>query len=301
MQDNGTIGSRSHRRAVGMNGRTGAAPRRASSSRATIERMPPGLFLGRPLVHRMIDGMRLSEMVATVPDRDVARHVHEEVHYVLVLAGAYASSAAGAPALIERPTLIFNPPGTMHRDRFRSSCGRFLTLSFPLERGGAEFARCSPPRACILGRRAENLALAIAREVRCADDCARLTVAGLCEELLATTASQGFEVSRHAPGWLPRLVEFVRAHCAERLVLADVAHCFGTTPAQMAYAVRRHLGATIGVLQRDARDAMAIELIRSGGMSLVDVATRCGYCDQSHMTRALKYRTGSTPAALRAA
>lgn len=48
------------------------------------------------------------------------------MHLVLLLAGQYVSDAAGMPAVCAEPAVIFNPPGTEHRDRFRSLDGLFL-------------------------------------------------------------------------------------------------------------------------------------------------------------------------------
>jgi AraC family transcriptional regulator len=82
--------------------------------------------------------------VATGCEGDVQVHTHHDAHFVLVLSGRFISSARGARDSASAPTLIFNPPGTTHRDRFLKGVGTFVTLSmasrtaapFQFDRGG---------------------------------------------------------------------------------------------------------------------------------------------------------------------
>lgn len=88
-----------------------------------------GEFLGRRQRRRIAGVSALAELTPTVPEREVREHAHEDAHFVLLCAGTYVSRAAGAPAVAAAPMLVYNPPGTVHRDRFRGEGGRFFTLS----------------------------------------------------------------------------------------------------------------------------------------------------------------------------
>ena len=70
----------------------------------------------------------------------MVRHTHEEAHFVFVTSGTYLCSALGASAVCDPPTLVYNPPGTTHRDRFLSDTGLFgrpaAPRGAPLARGG---------------------------------------------------------------------------------------------------------------------------------------------------------------------
>src|SRR5262249_17545307 len=49
--------------------------------------------------------------------------------FVMVLDGLYISSALNAGPRCRAPTLIYNPPGTTHRDRFEQLSGQFLGIA----------------------------------------------------------------------------------------------------------------------------------------------------------------------------
>ncbi|MBK9655546.1 MAG: hypothetical protein IPO66_08740 [Rhodanobacteraceae bacterium] len=76
----------------------------------------------------------LAEMQPTVPEHEVQTHTHDDAHLLLLLGGDYVSSAQGMPDVCRSATLVLNPPGTQHRDRFRGLAGRFFTLSWTHER-----------------------------------------------------------------------------------------------------------------------------------------------------------------------
>ena len=97
-----------------------------------------GEFFGR--FQRELDagGFTLAHIRAD-PHRDVQRHTHDAAHFIFVTRGIYVSTAAGAPDVCTSPVLIYNPPGTTHRDRFRRSPdggfdGWFVSISVAPER-----------------------------------------------------------------------------------------------------------------------------------------------------------------------
>ena len=90
-----------------------------------------GMFYGDFARRRRVGAIELAELQPTVPEHDVETHSHDDAHFVLVLAGKYVSSAHGMPTVCASPALIYNPPGTTHRDCFRGLEGRFFTLSIP--------------------------------------------------------------------------------------------------------------------------------------------------------------------------
>ena len=77
-----------------------------------------GEFFGTREQRRDVAGFSLS-IASADPARPVARHTHEDAHFILLLDGHYLSSARGAGHLHAEPALIYNPPGTTHRDHFK--------------------------------------------------------------------------------------------------------------------------------------------------------------------------------------
>jgi AraC family transcriptional regulator len=62
---------------------------------------------------------------------------------------------------------------------------------------------------------------------------------------------------------------------------------------------RRAFGCTPGEYQRACRAEQARALLADGRLPLSAIAARCGYSDQSHMTRALRRHLGHTPSRAR--
>lgn len=58
------------------------------------------------------------------------RHSLASSHFVLVVRGMYITEALAIRTVLYWPgSLIYNPIGTTHRDRFHNGCGRFLTIT----------------------------------------------------------------------------------------------------------------------------------------------------------------------------
>jgi len=96
-------------------------------------------------------------------------------------------------------------------------------------------------------------------------------------------------------------VEVARRRYAERLDVADLATAADMTLSQLERSARRVLGLTPKQLILRFRLEEALRLITTTDVPLVDVATRCGYYDQSAFGRHFRKVVGSSPAAYRAA
>lgn len=96
-------------------------------------------------------------------------------------------------------------------------------------------------------------------------------------------------------------VDVARRRFAERLDVADLATAADMSINQLERTARRVLGLTPKQLIMRFRLEEALRLITTTDVSLADVATRCGYYDQSAFGRHFRRVVGSSPAAYRAA
>jgi AraC family transcriptional regulator len=235
----------------------------------------------------------------------VQEHTHAEAHFVLLLRGSYLSSAHGAPAVARGPLLVYNPPGTVHRDRFGDlRGGLFLTVAVEAAvlREFAD-AIALPDHACAL----DAPALSIAGRLAAADGqvaaTGDLALESLCAELLCATAGHGRSTAyRQAPRWLWRARECLHDDCGAQWGLADVAAAAGVHPVYLTRAFRRHFGCTPGDYLRRCRLLKAAALLQAGhDHGLAGVADACGYFDQAHFSRTFKLAFGLSPARYRQA
>lgn len=260
-----------------------------------------GQFYGVPQFGSRSAGFDIRASAATGREEDVHLHTHQDAHFVLVLSGRYLSSARGAPELANPPALIFNPPGTTHRDRFARGVGTFITVSVPAAgfRDIGLTGRCAADAAYLGVGEALSAAFGIARELREARD--PVVLEGSVWEVMAAVAGGAAPV-RHVPGWVPRAYEAIMERSGEpELCVRDVAADVGVHPVHLARAFRATWGCSPGELIRWRRLDRAAELLRGSQLPAAQIAAETGFVDQSHMTRAFRAAYRITPAAYRRA
>jgi AraC family transcriptional regulator len=230
----------------------------------------------------------------------VDRHTHSEAHFILVLQGAYVSSAHSAGEVCGRATLIYNPPGTTHCDRFLNSEGRFFGLSIPAGElralgDGCKFAE-TPHR--MPHPRALALASAAATDLIDDDDTA---LEALSLELLGGVAQHQDKTGRTPPAWLYRACELIADTAEERHSVSTIAKALGVHAVHLARVFRAHVGMSPGEYARRRRLEQATDRLLHTDQRLADIAADLGYADQSHLTREFARASGRTPAQFRAA
>jgi AraC family transcriptional regulator len=104
-----------------------------------------------------------------------------------------------------------------------------------------------------------------------------------------------------APHRLSRVKDYLEAHLAEDLNLAEIAGVAGLSPFHFARAFKCDMGVPPHRYLMTRRVERARELLAGTGLGLAEVAMMCGFAGQSHFTTAFKRHTGVTPSAWRAA
>jgi len=263
-------------------------------------RLPFGRFFGREQSSLDIRGFALAHLSPTVPEREVVRHTHEEAHFVLVTSGVYVTSAREAPDLCTAPTLIYNPPGTTHRDCFRSQSGRFFTIS--VSAPALEYAAsCAPlpDAALVLPRHLLALGRRVARECLSPDGTSPLVAEALCLELLARTSQSFDREQSSAPGWLRCARELLHDSFCDEMSISGISESVGVHPVHLTRTFRRFFGCTPGEYLRERRLERAAALLAEGRLPLSEIALESGFADQSHLTKAFKRAYGVTPSEYR--
>jgi AraC family transcriptional regulator len=252
--------------------------------------------------HHSADGnvFDIQRLTATRSEDEVSTHRHDDAHFVLVLSGVYISSALHAPERAASPTLVFNPAGTTHRDRFVDGKGSFLTLSLdPAVLKGAHALRDAPQQAVVLAAPAGvAAAFRVALEIGRGGDVAVLESGAW--EVLASLQGNAAGAPRALPPWAHQAYDAVMDMAADsHLRIADLAAALGVHPVHLARVFRQAWGCSPGELLRWRRVDQAGGLLRRRGLAIAEVAATVGFADQSHMNRAFQAQYGMTPARFR--
>ncbi|MEO2019571.1 MAG: AraC family transcriptional regulator [Fuerstiella sp.] len=94
---------------------------------------------------------------------------------------------------------------------------------------------------------------------------------------------------------LLKVVEFVTSHFGEEIGVADLAEKANLSSSQLHREFSRCFGITPNHYIREVRIGVARHLLESDQLTMAEIATQCGFYDQSHFSRQFKTSTGLSP------
>jgi AraC family transcriptional regulator len=98
---------------------------------------------------------------------------------------------------------------------------------------------------------------------------------------------------------LRRAKEILAANSSGRILLADVARECGLSRQYFTKAFKATTGFAPHRWLQQHRIDHAKQLLRETSLPIADIAIRCGFADQSHLTRVFTALAGHSPAAWR--
>lgn len=263
-------------------------------------RLLPGTFFGESREEVRTDSFEYADRIALVPDREVPQHTHLEAHFVLVVRGTYITEARNRPGYCGEGTLIFNPAGTTHRDRFRTDLGRFFTISVG-EDVAAQLERVAPastaydaPQIVAAAARAHGEFL---RQNALSGD----VLEGIGLDLAGRIAQWRELQDAAPPRWLRAVRDSIHDRCTSKVTMRQLADEARVHPIHLARAFKRYFGCSPGEYLRRCRMDVVRRLLATTETPLADLALDVGFNDQSQLTNAFRQATGVTPGEYRRA
>jgi len=104
---------------------------------------------------------------------------------------------------------------------------------------------------------------------------------------------------RSGVGGLAKVVERVETGFGDKLERADLAKLAGLSELQLERRVKRVFGVSVAGFVRKVRVEAGARMLAETEMALIDVATACGYAEQSAFTRQFKSAVGMPPGVYR--
>ena len=108
-------------------------------------------------------------------------------------------------------------------------------------------------------------------------------------------------VDRDRPqrAWVNDVKRLLREGYAGRISLEELGTQIGIHPASLSRGFRLDEGITVSDYLSRVRIQQACRQMTDKSVSLAELATNCGFADQSHLTRVFKSITGSPPGVFR--
>jgi AraC family transcriptional regulator len=256
---------------------------------------------GSTIRRRDISGFSLTEAVYAAGVL-LPRHCHANSYLTLVLSGKYTERHTHREFEWTEGALHLLPLGQRHENEFTTSVRMLRVKIEPaaIERLGDEHARClSEPRE-ITGPLSSWLANRMIREFMSRDDIAPLAMEGVLLEMLAESARSSDEThGSSAPNWLRRVRDSLEDSYLQARGLTELAAIASVHPVHLSREFHKHYHMTIGEFIRKRRIEYASELLSHSELSMTEIASTCGFSDQSHFCALFKKHSGMTPAKFR--
>lgn len=252
----------------------------------------------------------LEGLTASFRRHRYAPHTHDTYVVGVVLVGCDVYTLRGQRRLAGAGTLTLIDPGEVH-DGAPLEDGYAYRMTYPAPSLLADLAaelglgQGAPhfPEPVVEDTQAAAALLRAHRNLeegrdRLAADEALLQAMALILERHGDFHRSKPDVLAASPGAVGRVRDFLDAHFDTTTDLAELAAIAGLSRHHLLRLFRRETGLTPQAYQADCRVRAARRLLAEG-MAPVDVALACGFCDQSHLSRAFKRRIGSAPGAYR--
>jgi len=253
-----------------------------------------------------VDGL-LVTWVRFPPLAKLPLHTHERATVAVILNGSFDGLMRHTSHPCPASTLITEPSGEPHGNRFEGAGADVLTvqpdpgrldLLEPFTGVLGEVNHMRDPGVASVARRA-------AGELRMPDTVAPFAIEGLVLELLALAArlrrTDAIGAERRSPRWLSQARALLHDQYREQLRLAEVADAVGVHPVHLARVFRLRYGTPVGAYVRGLRLSWAAGRLTDSQDAIAQIAQEAGFFDQSHFTRTFRQHFGLTPQAYRRA
>ncbi len=251
------------------------------------------ITLGRPTRVVESDSFVFTETLHR-PRTTLGAHSHEHAAISFIIEGTRRYRFEQTVFDCTAGSAIVVPAGAPHSSRFAAERARGLMLELRAAKAPTELLD-TPQR---LRADAKPRFDAILHEMSNPDDLTPLALESLALELIVTEARSAI-ATRVVPRWLLRVREELHDSFKSPPPLATLSAHAGVDRSRLTREFRRHFGTSIGDYVRSLRTEHAWQLVACSKRPLSDIASECGFADQSHLTRAFRRAYAITPGRLR--
>lgn len=240
---------------------------------------------------RTVGGLRV-RIVRYPAGTTQPRHCHPDAGLSLVIAGNFEETAATTVYRAQAGSLVIKPAECWHTNVFGPRGAQLIQVVPKHECDVAALGKLDY-RWLDAPRLAKSMLQLWTSPVN-AMESAELAFWETISHLHPSFADVG------DPGrdWWADALGLLNAESSQAVSVSGIARRVGVHPVHLARVCRRKLGCTVREYLRQRRTLVAWRACEERGQPLSAIATRCGFADQSHMTRAFTRELGISPARL---
>ena len=260
---------------------------------------------GRRLAAIEVAGYRVID-AAYANGQSLPRHTHPRPALSFVSRGSFHETNRTGVAVCPAGAMHVRPSEEPHANRFEGVGTRLLIVDVPLDPAldDRRIRRLVNRASVVQDGAIRALAGQLQWELHHRDQASELAVEGLVLALLArlVRATSSDRTTRDGdPGSarLERVREFIDAHFARSLPLAEIARVAGLHPSSLARAFKRRYELTPWQYQRRRQIEWVKMELERGDRPIAALAHEAGFADHSHLTRAFHAAEGRPPSAVR--
>jgi AraC family transcriptional regulator len=250
-------------------------------------------FHGLEIAVRSVSGARALRIVHP-PGQVIPAHRHDWPLLTLPALGSYEEECDDGSITIDGPAAVLHPAGTCHANCIHCAGMETFSLEFdPAWLGiGASAAVFERSFYCLGGEvpLASRALMRLWADPQASEARLRAVTAGLLSRMIS-------QPQRTAPPWLA--AARAQLACSKQIGVSEIAHRLGMHPRWLAHAYRTAVGEGVHETLRRRRIEAAVQMLRSTDDPIAEIAFAAGFCDQSHLNRALRRLTGRTPVQIR--
>jgi AraC family transcriptional regulator len=254
------------------------------------------ISLGQRLAKLELAGLSLAE-VAYERGMAMPPHAHRTPNVTLVLEGRLEERVAGGIYDVEPGCVVLKPAGTVHGNTFERRGARSFVIELqaaaPRAASGVldRYRWLSPGAWSAAALRAYAAFRRATRDGVAPD---RSDLDDSIAQLFAVLGAPSTTQPARAEGWERAACGLLDAD-GGALSIERVADELNTHRVHFARRFRSRVGCSPREYRQRRRISRALDLLSSTDTPLREVAQAAGYCDQSHLCRALRLRVGLTP------
>ena len=255
-------------------------------------------------VQRFFEMPAVTLAVVNIDDDLGARvgwHYHENPHLTFILRGAVIEGTKKQVYHCSPGELLFHGAFEPHYNAKLEGSARCLHVDFHQD----YLDEVVPRRSALDGifsirnPQVKVSCYKLFSEAVISDDLSAASVHSLSLEILGRLLFNDHTEQSARPSWVNRLEEILRCDYAEKPSLEKLSRELAVHPVHLSRSFSRYFRCTLGEYVRNIRVERSLALMPRRNLTLTEIATTCGFADQSHFTRSFKQIMGVSPSTYR--